>query len=259
MDSEHLKYIPDDRRRLERAEASTGRSGHPFTQYRTGTRDTLLTTPTADGVNVSDALASFHLEHYSADRMSLAVLGKEPLDTLQSLVESIFLSIPTRVADNHTHTNGTDPGPLYSDEELGERLDIAPAGNVRWLQLLFPVPTVTCYYKNTVTDFLCFLKAFTSGESTLSLKALGYISHLMGQEGGGSLASYLKGLHWAESVTVGAYLPAQTMTFFKVKISLTLTGLQNIDPIIKLVFQVPKESYISVKVVKVTRFFSTLA
>lgn len=39
------------------------------------------------------AVIAFHKQHYSSERMKLAVMGRESLDDLQALVESLFASV----------------------------------------------------------------------------------------------------------------------------------------------------------------------
>jgi insulysin len=67
---------------------------------------------------------------------------------------------------------------------------------------------------------------------------LGYIAHLIGQEGTGSLSAVLKRKHWAESVSVGGYNPTKNLTFFKMRISLTFEGFLNLNDLVKHIFQV---------------------
>lgn len=69
-------------------------------------------------------------------------------------------------------------------------------------------------------------------------QALGYLSHLLGQEGPGSLSAFLKKRHFAESVTVGGFLPSRGMTFFKIRLALTQEGFRNLNQVVKHIFQV---------------------
>jgi secreted Zn-dependent insulinase-like peptidase len=44
------------------------------------------------------AVIDFHKQHYSAERMKLAVMGRESLDTLQAMVEELFAPVTVRGA-----------------------------------------------------------------------------------------------------------------------------------------------------------------
>jgi insulysin len=145
VNSEHQKYIPDDARRSERIESQTTKAGHPYTQFRTGSLETLWTTPREKGIDIRAALFNFHEKYYSSNIMNLVLMGAEGLDELQTMAEDIFLDVPNR---NRTMEVWND-NPCGS-EELGERLDIVPTGDKRSLNIIFPVDSIGAYYKNSV-------------------------------------------------------------------------------------------------------------
>ncbi len=150
VESEHQKYIPDDRRRIERVESQTGRLGHPFTRYRTGTKDTLWNQPLANGIDIRATLLDFHTKHHIPTKMNLAVLGVESLDELQVMVEKFFGEIPSFIGNATKEDEEMEIEPLYGEDELEEKIEIVPKGSYRSLQLLFPLDYVEHYYKNTV-------------------------------------------------------------------------------------------------------------
>lgn len=49
---------------------------HPYNRFGTGNKDTLAVLPKEKNVNVREQLLEFHKQWYSANIMSLAVLGK---------------------------------------------------------------------------------------------------------------------------------------------------------------------------------------
>lgn len=65
-----------------------------------------------------------------------------------------------------------------------------------------------------------------------------YLSQLIGHESKGSILSELKNRGWSSSVMVGHYKLARGFGTFNVSIELTEDGLNNIDEIIKIFFQV---------------------
>ena len=106
VDSEHSKNIQDDFWRLYQVEKTTSNPGHPFHKFATGDRKTLEETPKRKGINVRDALLDFHAQYYSANRMSLVLLGRETLEELEGYAQESF----SGVENKHT------PFPSYGKE-----------------------------------------------------------------------------------------------------------------------------------------------
>jgi insulysin len=90
VDSENKKNLQDDDWRLEQLENSLSNPDHPLHRFGTGNFEVLKTLPEARGINVRDKFIEFHAKHYSANRMKLVVLGREPLDVLQKWVAELF-------------------------------------------------------------------------------------------------------------------------------------------------------------------------
>lgn len=89
--SEHDKNKKDDNWRYRQLNMTLARQGHDYSKFGTGTKQTLLEKP--ERVNeLRDALANFLEERYSANLMTVAVLGQENLDELARIV------IPTLAA-----------------------------------------------------------------------------------------------------------------------------------------------------------------
>ncbi|KAF9761881.1 hypothetical protein IL306_003644 [Fusarium sp. DS 682] len=83
VDSENKKKkLQNDTWRLHQLEKSLSNPNHPFCHFSTGNFEVLKTLPKARGINVRDKFIEFHAKHYSANRMKLVVLGREPLDVL---------------------------------------------------------------------------------------------------------------------------------------------------------------------------------
>lgn len=65
-----------------------------------------------------------------------------------------------------------------------------------------------------------------------------YLSHLIGHEGKGSILSELKSKGWSNSLLAGHNTLARGFGFFDIMVDLTQEGFENIDEIIKIIFQV---------------------
>ena len=61
-----------------------------------GNKLTLDTIPRSLNISVRDALLKYHQQFYSSNVMSLAVLGKESLNKLESMVVELFADITNK-------------------------------------------------------------------------------------------------------------------------------------------------------------------
>lgn len=73
---EHEKNIANDTWRMDQLEKSSANPEHPFSKFGTGNKQTLDIIPKQQGINVREALLAFHEKFYSANLMSLCVLGR---------------------------------------------------------------------------------------------------------------------------------------------------------------------------------------
>ena len=69
-----------------RVDKETCDQSHDFAKFRTGNKTTLKEQPEANGIDVRARLLEFYSQHYSANVMCLAVLGKASLDELYAMV-----------------------------------------------------------------------------------------------------------------------------------------------------------------------------
>ena len=110
--------------------------------------------------------------------MSLAVLGKETLDQLETMVTDLFSGIEDKDVTSPTW----DVHPFAPNTGL-QVMKFVPIKDYRFLQLYFPLtePLLRQQYKTN---------------------PCGYFSHLLGHEGKGSLLSELKRREWCRQVVV---------------------------------------------------------
>lgn len=87
----------------------------------------------------------YHRAYYSANLMSLVVLGSETLDELQRLVEDHFLDVDNR----NVTAPFWDENP-YGPNELQTVLQMVPVKDIRHLHVMFPTPDTTPHYKASV-------------------------------------------------------------------------------------------------------------
>ncbi len=208
VNSEFLSGLKSDGRRIFSASKRALNPEHPFTSFPVGSEDTLADRPDSP---VRKDLIDFYNSHYSAGLMTLAVLGKEPLETLRQWVMEKFSAVPN---------TGAEPlridVPLYAQGALPARLNVVPIKEQRSLSLSFPTPPVAGLYRE---------------------KPVSYIGHLLGHEGKGSLLSLLKERGWADELSAGAGYEDRNEATFNVSMKLTPEGMKHIDEITALVFE----------------------
>ena len=206
--SEYQSKLQSDGWRGRSAQKQAQNPKHPFTQFSVGSLETLADRP---GSSIRQELIDFYRRHYSANLMTLVVLGKEPLPTLKQWVSEKFSAIENREAKPLAITE-----PLFTEQQLPAMIKIVPVKDDQRLSLSFPLPPLLAHYRT---------------------KPLSLISFQLGHEGPGSLLSLLKQRGWADSLWAGVSADGRDNTLFTVAIGLTKAGLQQTDTIISHVFQ----------------------
>ena len=154
----------------------------------------------------------FHDKHYSANRMKLVVLGREPLDELESWVGDLFAAVRNKDLPEN-RWDGVQP---YSDKEVLTQVFAKPVMDTRLLDIYFPYQDEEEMYKTQPSR---------------------YLSHLIGHEGPGSILSYIKAKGWANGLSAGAMPLCPGSAFFTISIRLTTDGLKEYQEVAKVVFQ----------------------
>ena len=97
IDAENAKNLQSDSFRLYQLDKSFARAEHPYSKFATGNKATLVDGPARDGIDTRAALLAFWEENYTAERMALAVVAPESLDSLQARVASLFSPVRSAV------------------------------------------------------------------------------------------------------------------------------------------------------------------
>lgn len=213
VDSENKKNLQSDQWRLHQLEKSLSNPKHPYCHFSTGNFEVLKTQPEARGIDVRQKFMDFHEKHYSANRMKLVVLGREPLDTLEAWAADLFAGVPNK---NLPQNRWEDEVPFTKDDLLRQCF-AKPVMDSRQLDLSFP---------------------FIDEELLFESQPSRYIAHLIGHEGPGSIMSYIKAKGWANGLSAGAYpICPGTPGVFNCQIRLTEEGLKNYKEVLKVFFQ----------------------
>ncbi len=208
VDSEYRANIQNDPHRELDVFRDIVNPAHPFSKFSVGTLDTL-----ADRTDrpVRGDLIEFYRRHYSANLMTLVVLGRESLDDLQHMVTSRFSPVPN--FDRRVEPINV---PLFEESTLPKFVQIQPMQQQRTLGLAWSLPEQRSDYR---------------------AKSLEYIGNILGHEGTGSLLSDLKQRGWAQALSAGRGLDYLGGSQFNINIELTPEGEQHIDAIVQLVYQ----------------------
>lgn len=206
--SEYQKSKRNDAVRMHRVIRATANPMHPFSKFGMGNRQTLQGNAVEAGT-LRSALKRFHLKYYSANLMKLVVLGRESTEVLESRVRELFSQIEDR------NVSIPDAGGKAIDAQLPRRIRIKPIKNANRLRLMFPIPSLLRYYR---------------------FKPEQVISSLLGDEGKGSLLSYLKRKEWVANLSTGTGIGRRGFGFFQIDMELTDRGAHHTDDIVEAFF-----------------------
>ena len=237
VDSENSKNLTSNSRRQYQLIKSTSSLSYPFSHFGTGNLDTLKTRPEEAGIDVRAALIEFHQQYYSANLMTLSVVGPQSIADLKSLVHdagadtipSSSLDIPVFDPTAAVRVSGEDDVETTRDGVASTLVPfcdtdtsagpswfrMVPVSEERSLTVLIPLPGLRHAYETKVTSLL---------------------SHVMGDEGSGSLFSALRKLRWATSLSSYVYLEYWEYTVFAVRVSLTPEGYENAHGVVAAIF-----------------------
>jgi secreted Zn-dependent insulinase-like peptidase len=208
VNSEYKSGSENDGRRGTSAYKAIVNPRHPYSRFDVGSLDTLQNKP---GITLRAALLSQYARYYSANLMTVAILGKESLDTLELLAHTYFEGV-----ENRNRRAPTTDESLFLEGTLPAILAIEPIRDTRSLSYTFPIPVVREYYK---------------------AKPLNYLGNILGHEGEGSLLAILRERGWANGLSAGGGFSSPDNATFTVGISLTEEGVNQVDYITALLFQ----------------------
>jgi len=115
--------------------------------YILGNKETVWTVPKITTPELNHELRKFFDTFYSAHLMRLVILGAEPIDDMQALVEQWFSSIP----DKSLEMPESRFLP-YNIQHLDEWIEIVPKKQARLLLLSFPVPSAILTLQTNVSS-----------------------------------------------------------------------------------------------------------
>ena len=200
-------------------EKSAANALHPNSRFATGNKLTLDTIPKQEGVDVRDALLKYHSEFYSANIMTLVVLGKNSIPELKSLVSNLFKDVPT---SNRLNPSLQWWGKIrpYEPSDALTAIEIVPITDSRKIILSWPLWVASPEQREVLEHSKPEL----------------IVTHLIGHEGKGSLRSYLIEKGWANAVQAAIGNDFSDCQQMDVAIDLTMEGFAHRYDVAKAVF-----------------------
>ncbi|XGW06643.1 hypothetical protein V3C99_016738 [Haemonchus contortus] len=129
--------MKDDRRRKLQVERFLSKPGHDYGKFGTGNKKTLMDDARKNGIEPREALLKFHKQWYSANIMSLCIVGSESLDEMEAYLGKLgFDAIENKQVKPMEWENP------YGREQLGRRIEIVPIEDIRKLAIRFPTKMI---------------------------------------------------------------------------------------------------------------------
>ena len=238
VDAEYRMNIQSDTHRLFQLLKSLADPVHPFHNFGTGNRETLLGSASAAAAeaaaephqaptclpaavvesqeSVREALCEFHRQYYGADLMCLCVsfTAHQTMAEMQSAVWSLFGEVPRALqkapAASYAHQ------PLFREDHQpqGKLYVVEPVKALREMRIVFTIPPQRPLYRT---------------------KPAHCLAHLLGHESNGSLLAALKEHGFATALSAGVSWELTGIAFFDIDIALTERGLVHWQQTLSLV------------------------
>lgn len=206
IDAEFQFKIKDDLRRLYQIHKETCNPAHPFSKFSVGNADIFSEHEVS---SLREALRALHKQYYCGRNMCLCISSPVPIAQLEALITQSFSSFEAGAL-------ASDAWPaLYSSSQLGIQINIKPLQTARRMIVTFALPGI---------------------HNDIDTKPLNYISHLLGDEGEGSLLAYLKSQNWAVNLIAGSGIEGDKFKDFNISFQLTELGLANQQDVVMALF-----------------------
>eukprot|EP01022_Parablepharisma_sp_SALTPOND_P015525 TRINITY_DN2202_c2_g1_i1.p1 TRINITY_DN2202_c2_g1~~TRINITY_DN2202_c2_g1_i1.p1 ORF type:complete len:1261 (+),score=181.96 TRINITY_DN2202_c2_g1_i1:85-3783(+) len=203
VDSEHKKNLTNDYRKFSQILLSHANPESRINRFSTGSAETLRKE------KIRETLLDFHKENYSANIMTLALISKHPLDTLEKWALEHFSSIENK----NLKILDTSLPVAYDESRLEKIYKVVPVSPKHILRVLWKFPDTRKKYKS---------------------KPSHYLSHVLGHEGPNSLLSYLIDEKLALSLVSYVDSREANTEFLTALIELTEKGLNEYERVAEL-------------------------
>ena len=214
VNSENAKNLNTDSWRIGQLYKTRNNQQHPVAKFGTGSSATLAQIPKDLGLDIREELLKFYKTYYSANQMTLAVSGREDLDTLQKWVTELFSEVPNQDRPPAEVAYAGKVSPVQPGAQ-DKALAIVPLEDARSMLITWQLP-------------------FTSKEDRLmrlKSKPQNVLGAVVGYEGKGSLASYLKEAGLISSIFAGVVGDTSDLETFALAVEFTPEGFKRKDEV----------------------------
>ena len=178
---------------------------HPLSKFNIGNIETL------SKPEINDQMHQYLTNYYNARDMHLVIVSSIELHKLQEWVEELFAEIPNRSAPSPKEKFPK----IFTPSTYNKHLVYKPIHKRETLNFIFSLPDTLPHYK---------------------IKPLTYLALLLGQEGTGSLHSYLKDMGWIDTLNVSNNRIDSSNATLSVTVTLTTKGKTRVKEIGNAIF-----------------------
>ncbi|TVO37812.1 insulinase family protein [Vibrio algivorus] len=214
VESEFRLKLKDDMRRLYQVHKEVVNPEHPFAKFSVGNVETLSDLFDENGeptTSIRDEIIEFYRQQYSADLMTITLVGPHSLAQLEEAAHNYFTPII-----NNQRSGKSINIPLVREQDAAKFVCVEPEKDSRKLMMTFNFPSMDKFYQS---------------------KPLSYFAHLLGDESEGSLLQHLKTKELITSLTAGGGISGSNFREFSISCSLTKQGLSEIEYIVQRIFE----------------------
>ena len=201
---EYKKNIESDGWRILHVKKELADPSHPISQFNTGNLETMTFS--------RQYLIDWYEKTYSAEKMNLVVLGREPLDELTGMTLDAFSAIPKR---SSPFRQPSLPSTIWGSLK-GQVVWIDAIKDIRELSMSWEIP-FSYIDKKTKTASL--------------------LSGIIGHEGPQSILHLLKARGWAEGLSAGPEHHGLENVSFTISVSLTRDGISKWRQVVDIIDQ----------------------
>ncbi|MFT4942172.1 MAG: insulysin, partial [Paraglaciecola sp.] len=207
IEAEFSLKVKDDLRRLYQVHKETSNPAHPFSKFSVGNKQSLTQQSLQE---LQRRLKKMHQASYFPGNICICIISSHTLDASIKILEQHFSGLalgakPTLI-----------PYPqLYLPQQLGVKINIQSLTDTRRLIVTFALPNLQTYYRGKPVDL---------------------ISDLIGDEGAGSLLTYLKQQNLVTNLSAGGGIEGSNFRDFNINLQLTENGADHIKNILNALF-----------------------
>lgn len=209
VNSEFEKNLNSNEWKLNQLIKLFGNPLHPHNGFSTGNLESLNKT---DSLNRN--LNEMFNEYYFASNMKLTILTNSTLDSMQALAIKYFSLIKDKKTNINLYGNLQTKEPVFRKSDLGRAVWYKKSSGAD-LTIIFSIDSIFQHSKSKPWD---------------------YFSYLFRHSGDKSLFSFLKKRKLANKIDSGIYDSFKSFATFRIYVDLTKEGLNQVDFVIKLVF-----------------------